>query len=294
MGKIKRKKGVLSMPKKIAITTESSADLSKEYQKKFDIRVIPMTVIVGDEEFKDGVDITPTELFEKSELYSCVPKTAGVSPHEYRLVFETLTQKGFDVVHVALSSKISSCFQNALFASNGFENVFVVDSMNLSAGAAMLAIEGSRLRACGETAKEIAKKLELLRLKVNTSFILEDTEFLLKGGRCKKGEKLAADILSLRPTVNIEDGSLSVGKKFRGKDLSAQKKYIEETLSSARPKKELCLLNYTAFSQDEVDELVSFSKAKGGFENVIVNEAGCCVSSHCGKRCMGIIFEDEK
>ena len=282
------------MPKKIAITTESAADLSKEYQKKFDIRVIPMTVLVGDEEFKDGVDITPTELFEKSELYSAAPKTAGVSPHEYKLVFETLTQKGFDVVHVALGSKISSCFQNALFASNGFENVFVVDSLNLSAGTALLAIEGSRLRAAGEEAAEIAKKLEKLRTKVSTSFILEDTEFLLKGGRCKKGEKLAADILSLKPTINIEDGLLVAGKKFRGKELAAQKKYIEEKLSCSKPKKESCLLNYTAFSKNEIDELTSFTKRKGGFENIIVNEAGCCVSSHCGKRCMGIIFEDEK
>jgi len=282
------------MSKKIAITTESAADLSKEYQKRFDIHVIPMTVLIGDEEFKDGVDLSPTELFEKSELYSSVPKTAGVSPHEYKLIFETLTEKGFDVVHVALSSKISSCFQNALFASNGFDNVFVVDSLNLSAGTALLAIEGTRLRASGETAKEIAKKLESLRMKVSTSFILEDTEFLLKGGRCSKGEKLAADFLSLKPTINIENGSLSVGKKFRGKDLSAQKKYIEEKLSSAEPKKENCLLNYSAFSKEEVDELVSFTKTKGGFENVIVNEAGCCISSHCGKRCMGIIFADEK
>ncbi|MDO4379830.1 MAG: DegV family protein [Clostridia bacterium] len=282
------------MAKKIAITTESAADLSKEYQKKFDIRVIPMTVLIGDEEFKDGVDITPTELFEKSELYSSVPKTAGISPHEYKLVFETLTEKGFDVVHVALGGKISSCFQNALFASNGFENVFVVDSQNLSAGTALLAIEGARLRENGEKAEDIAKKLETLRRKVNTSFILEDTEFLLKGGRCTKGEKLAADIFSLKPTINIDGGSLSVGKKFRGRDLTAQKKYIEEKLSSSEPKKKNCLLNYTAFSKEEVEELVSFTKEKGGFENVIVNEAGCCISSHCGKNCMGIIFEDEK
>ncbi len=282
------------MSKKIAITTESASDLSKEYQKKFDIHVIPMTVLIGDEEFKDGVDLSPTELFEKSELYSAIPKTAGVSPHEYKLVFETLTEKGFDVVHVALSSKISSCFQNALFASNGFDNVFVVDSLNLSAGTALLAIEGARLRESGEKALEIAKKLEVLRMKISTSFILEDTDFLLKGGRCTKGEKLAADMFSLKPTINIDGGSLSVGKKFRGKDLAAQKKYIEEKLSYAKVQKETCLLNYTAFSPEEVDELVSFAKKAGNFENVLVNEAGCCISSHCGKRCMGIIFADEK
>ncbi len=277
------------MPKKIAITTESASDLSQKLQKQYDIHVMPMTVIIGDEEFKDNVDLTTKELFEKSRLYSCVPKTAGISPHEYKLVFETLTEKGFDVVHVALGSKISSCFNNALFASNGFENVFVVDSRSLSAGTALLAIKASRLRESGEKAEEIARRLESERTRISTSFILEDTEFLLRGGRCKSGEKLVADLLSLRPTIDIEDGELVQGKRFRGKGLDAMKKYIEQKLGGSIDRK-LCLLNYTSLSEDEVNELASFTKKEGGFESVITQEAGCCIASHCGERCMGIIF----
>ena len=278
------------MPKKIAITTESASDLSENLQKQYDIHVMPMTVIIGDEEYKDNVDLTTKELFEKSRLYSSMPKTSGISPHEYKLVFETLTEKGFDVVHVALGSKISSCFNNALFASNSLENVFVVDSQSLSAGTALLALTASRLRESGETAEEIARRLENERTKISTSFILEDTAFLLRGGRCKAGEKLLADLLSLRPTIDITDGELVPGKKFRGKGLDAMKKYIEEKLTGSIDRK-LCLLNYTSLSEDEVSELALFTKTTGGFESVIAEEAGCCIASHCGERCMGVIFK---
>ena len=278
------------MPKKIAITTESASDLSENLQKQYDIHVMPMTVIIGDEEYKDNVDLTTKELFEKSRLYSSMPKTSGISPHEYKLVFETLTEKGFDVVHVALGSKISSCFNNALFASNSLENVFVVDSQSLSAGTALLALTASRLRESGETAEEIARRLENERTKISTSFILEDTAFLLRGGRCKAGEKLLADLLSLRPTIDITDGELVPGKKFRGKGLDAMKKYIEEKLTGSIDRK-LCLLNYTSLSEDEVSELALFTKTEGGFESVIAEEAGCCIASHCGERCMGVIFK---
>ena len=278
------------MPKKIAITTESASDLSEKLQKQYDIHVMPMTVIIGDEEYKDNVDLTTKELFEKSRLYSSMPKTSGISPHEYKLVFETLTEKGFDVVHVALGSKISSCFNNALFASNSLENVFVVDSQSLSAGTALLALTASRLRESGETAEEIARRLENERTKISTSFILEDTAFLLRGGRCKTGEKLLSDLLSLRPTIDITDGELVPGKKFRGKGLDAMKKYIAEKLSGGIDRK-LCLLNYTSLSEDEVSELALFTKTEGGFESVITEEAGCCIASHCGERCMGVIFK---
>jgi len=263
------------MSKKIAITTESSADISKKLQKELDVHVIPMTVLICDEEFKDGVDLTASELYEKSELYGETPKTAGISPNDYKLVFETLTNQGYDVVHVSISGKISSCLQNARFASNSFENVYVVDSLNLSAGMAMLVYEACRL------------------LKISTSFILEDTSYLRRGGRCSKAEQLTASLLSLRPSIEIVGGKLLPGKHFRGKGLDADKKYIEKTLENKKADKRLCLLNFSGLREDEVNELVSFAKKSGPFEEVLASEAGCCISSHCGRGCMGIIFREE-
>lgn len=281
------------MSRKIAITTESSADISKKLQKELEVHVIPMTVLICDEEFRDGVDLTSEELYQKSELYGETPKTAGISPNDYKLVFETLTGQGFDVVHVSISGKISSCFQNARFASNGFENVYVVDSLSLSAGMAMLVYEACRLRDSGETAQSIAAELEKLRLKISTSFILEDTDFLRRGGRCSKAEQLTANLFSLRPSIEIVGGKLLPGKRFRGKGLEGDKKYIEKTLEGKRPDKKLCLLNYSGLKQEEADELAAFAKKSGAFEKVLSSEAGCCISSHCGRGCMGIIFKEE-
>lgn len=281
------------MSKKIAVTTESSADISKALQKELDIHVIPMTVLICDEEFKDGVDLTAKELYEKSELYNEIPKTAGISPHDYKLVFETLTQQGFDVVHVSISGKISSCFQNALFASNSFENVFVVDSLNLSAGMAMLVYEACRLRDSGKSAMEIAAELEKLRLKISTSFLLEDTGFLCRGGRCSKAEQLTADLFSLRPSVEVVGGKLLPGKRYRGRGLEAPKKYIVRTLEEKKADKSICLLNHSGLKENEVEELVSFVRKSYPFEKIVSNEAGCCISSHCGRGCVGIIFKEQ-
>lgn len=278
------------MSKKVAITTESAADLSKKAQKELDVSVMPLTVLIGDEEYRDGVDLTTAELFEKSELYSAVPKTAGISPHDYKVVFEALCEKGFDVVHVALSSKLSSCFQNASFAANSFENVFVVDSLNLSAGMALPVFEAARLRDEGKSAKEIFSSLEKLKHKVKTSFVLDDLEFLEKGGRCTAAKKLAADLFSLHPSVDVVDGELLPGKSFFGNGLSPKKKYIEEKLRSSKADKSLCFLNHSCVPQDEIDELSLFLKKSFSFEKVLSFEAGCTISSHCGKGCVGIIF----
>jgi len=279
------------MKNKIAVTTESAVDLSKEYQKKFNIHVIPMNIIIGDEEYKDGVDLTTKELYEKSDLYGTAAKTSGVSPHEYKLVFETLTSQGFDVIHIALSSKISSCFQNAQFAANGFDNVFVIDSLSLSAGIALLAIEADKMRNDGKTAEEIAHGLETLRTKINTSFILENTDTLYKGGRCSSIQNLGANLFSLRPSVDLISGKLMPGKRYMGKPAQARIKYIDDKIKeSGITNDEFCMLNYSEIDDSEIGELVAHLKENSPFKEVIVNEAGCCISAHCGKGCMGIIF----
>lgn len=279
------------MKKKIAITTESSVDLSKELQTSLGIRVIPMNIYIADEEYKDGIDLSAKELYEKSRLYGTLPTTAGIPPHEYRKLFEKLTEKGFDVVHISISSLLSSCFQNAGFAASSFENVYVIDSRNLSAGMALLAIKASRLRNEGKDAKEIAEELEKMKTKISTSFVLEDTEYLYKGGRCTKLEKTGAALFSIKPSVEVVDGALQPGKKYIGKKLTAQKKYIDERMKKDTAiDSSVCLLNYSDMEQGEVDSLVEHLKKSHPFKRIIVNEAGCCISAHCGRGCMGIIY----
>lgn len=281
------------MKNKIAITTESAADLSNEIAAEYDIKIIPMNIVIGEEEYKDGIDLSTKELYKKCALYRSTAKTSGVSPYEYNEFFEQFTENGFDVVHVSLSSKISSCFQNALFAVKESENIFIVDSLNLSAGTAMLALEGAKLRDNGRAAKEIASALEKMRTKINTSFILKDTETIYKGGRCTAAERFGANLFSIRPSIDVIGGKLIPGKRYKGKIESARQKYIFDKLKENKPiRAGRCHLNYSALDQNEVDELVSYIKATSLFDEIMVNEAGCCISAHCGKGCMGIIFEN--
>lgn len=280
------------MKNKIAITTESAADLDEELLKAQDLTVFPMTIIIGDEEYLDGESICTDELFKKAELYNAVPKTAGVSPYEYGRAFSSLCDKGFDVVHIALSSKISSCYQNAMFASKSFENVYVVDSLTLSAGMAVLVAEAVSQRESEKSAGEIVSALEIKKQKISTSFVLDNVDYIYAGGRCSGVQKKAVQLFSARPSILLKGGELNLSKLFFGKSEDARKKYILHKLQSERPVYSgACRLNYSSLENDEVQRLCTFIKENSSFKTVIATQAGCCISSHCGKGCMGIIFE---
>ncbi len=282
------------MKPKIAITTESAADLSQDICKQYGIYVIPQSISIGEEEYKDGINLTANELFKKAELYNVQPKTAGISPFEYKEFFERLTSLGLNVIHIALSSKISSCFQNAKSASSDLENVYVIDSLNLSGGMGLLAIKGAMLRAEQKSAEEIVHSLEATRSKVHTSFILDDLEQMNKSGRCSALEKLSANLFGIHPSVDVIGGKLLPGKRFSGKIENARTKYIDDRLKDENAvSKSLCLLNYCELDKSEVDKLYAHLKETASFEKIVVNEAGCCISAHCGKGCVGIIFSEE-
>ena len=270
----------------VAITTESAADLSEYLTEKFDITVIPMNIIADSCQYKDGETINPETLLQKENI-----KTSAVSIGEYEQIFAALKEKGFDIVHIALSSKISSTHQNAAAAAKIFKGVYVVDSLNLSAGMGLLCVYASQMAKNGKSAEEIAKELETLRNKVYTSFILENLEQMKKGGRCSAVEALGANILKIKPCIELVGGKLMASKKYRGKSSVARDKYILDRLSLYDAKKEVCFLNHSIGDKSEIDRIKSQLKTKYGFSEVYVNTAGCCITAHCGRDCMGIIFE---
>lgn len=283
------------MKNKVAITTESACDLSFDEAEKSQIKIIAMNIFLDGEEFKDGVDIDAKTLFEKSRLKKEVPKTAGISPYEYGEFFSALVKSGFDVVHVALSGKISSCFQNALFAAKSFDNVFVVDSLSLSGGLALLSKKAARLRDEGMSAEKIAKEIEKSRSCVSVSFILQDINALYKGGRCNALELFSSNVFSIHPSLKLCGGRLFVEKRYRGKIENARKQYISDKLEKSEiAKNSPCILCHSGLSKAETDGLVSLLSSAGRFESVSSNQTGCCIATHCGKGCMGIIFEETK
>lgn len=280
------------MKNKIAITTESAADLEEDLLKSENVTVLPVGIVIGDEEYLDGESIKTNELYEKSELYGVPPKVEGISPYEYGKLFSSLTDKGFEVIHIALSSKISSCFQNAAFAARSFENVCVIDSLSLSGGMAAMVSEAADLAQKEVPAQDIAAEVEKKKCLLNTSFIIDDIEFIYQGGHCSSVQKKAAELFSVKPSLNVKGGEFATGKLFLGKDEEARKKYILWRLKTENPNFDRpCRLNYSALDTEEVQKLEELIRKNGSFNEVIVNEAGCCLSSYCGKGCVGMTFE---
>lgn len=282
------------MKPKIAITVESAADVTPSMQEKHGIKILPMSVFVGDKEFLDTVDIDTEKLFSLSKKTNTVPKTSGVCPEEYRKCFQSLCKSGYDIIHISISSKTSSCFQNALFAAREFENVFVLDSLNLSAAVKLLALEAIRLKVENKSAKEIYESLLKIRTQINTSFILSDTQFLYKGGRCSAFENFSASLLSVRPSIEIIGGKLIPSKKYYGNVHSARIKYLNDKVKTLpKQQRDVCFLNHCLLDENEVSQLKNHLLSNCLFKEVIVGETGCCISSHCGKGCVGLIFKEK-
>lgn len=280
------------MAKKVFITSDSTCDISPEMRQQLGIDVAPLKILLGDTEHKDGIDIVPDDIFKFYNENKKTPKTAAVTPAEYTELFEKYTSQGYAIVHVAFTSKLSSSCQNAMIAASDFEDVYVVDSLQLCSGQALLVFEACRLRDSGMEASQIAAALEEQKTKVRTSFVIPSLEFLSKGGRCSSLTALGANVLGIKPSIEMADGSLSVGKKYRGKADVVYEKYIEDKLSESD---NIDLSAKVVFANSGIpkelsQKLVKLIKSKLPKADIIEMLAGCTITSHCGPGTVAVIF----
>ena len=220
---------------KIKITSDSTCDLSPELVKKYGISVIPLYIIKNGEYLRDGVDIFPKDIYAHVDAGGDLCGTAALSVGDYIDWFKPLSAENDAVIHVNLSSDISCCHQNAAIAAKEFDNVFIVDSKNLSSGQGHSAIEAAELAAAGKTPQEICEALKDFTPRVNTSFILNRLDYMRKGGRCSSVAALGANLLKLRPCIVVEDGKMHAEKKYRGNFEKCVVEYIRDRLTSAGP-----------------------------------------------------------
>ena len=282
------------MKRKIAITTDSAADFSKAFSKEYDIHVIPMNILISESQFKDGIDLSVRQMLEKSEQEKTVPKATAVSAQEYKLVFSSLTEKGYDVLHLCPSGKLFPCFENARFAANAFENVHVVDTLTVSAGLMLLCLEASRLRLEDKSADEIVSGIEKLKTQIDTSFLVRDTSLLYKSGKCTALEKTGAELFGFYPCVRISDGQMTVEEKYKGSFEAAQKKYLTKALEGlGEGGSESLILCTSGISQKETEELCSYIKEVSPAKTVTVAESGCCMASYCASGFIGLSFKKQ-
>lgn len=280
--------------KDIAITTDSTCDLPQRFIDENDITVVPLTVLLGDTVYRDGVDIKPDDVYSFVEKTGKLPKTSAVTPAEYFEVFKQLTDEGKKVVHIGFSSGLSSSFQNACVAASEFDSVFCVDSKTLCTAQGLLVLKACDYRAKGMDAKKIADRVTKLVPKVSATFVLDGLEYLHKGGRCSSVARFGANVLGIKPSIAVDNqtGKLEVSKKYRGKIELVYKQYIADRMNEIkRIQPDRVVI---AESGGVSSQTIAFAKGviegKDKFNQVIVADAGCTISSHCGPKTFAIFY----
>ena len=200
----------------IKITADSTCDLSGQILERMNIDLLPLHIVVGDEEYRDGVNITPLSIVNLVENENKTCKTAAVNAFEYQEFFAGLAPDYEAVIHINIGSQFSSCHQNAKIAAQNFDNVYVIDSQNLSTGHGHVVYEAALMASQGLSAAEICSRLEELIPKVDASFVISKLDYLYKGGRCSGLEAFGARLLQIKPCIEVVDGKMVVGKKYRG------------------------------------------------------------------------------
>ena len=275
---------------KVRITADSTCDLSPELLRKYDIGIAPLSVIINGEVFHDGVDVTPRDVFRASEAGQSV-RTAAVNTYEYKEFFREQLKNCDQLVHVCISSEFSTCFADAVEASAGMGNVFVVDSRNLSTGSGLLVLEGAEMAAKGMEGAEIAETLRRRTALVNASFVVRTVDYLRRGGRCSGLEALGARMLHIRPSIVVRDGKMHPGEKYRGRYEHYLKHYIRDLLENDQNIDfNRVFITHSPSEEGLVRFAIDTVKSYGLFREVLETMAGCTVCSHCGPDTLGVLF----
>ncbi len=281
---------------KIIISSDSTCDLPQELIEKYDIKILPLNIVSETETKKDGIEIKAKDVFEYQKSTGKLLKTAAANMAEWEDFFDSFPEND-GVINFTISGEMSSTFMNSKLAADERENVYTIDSQNLSTGIGLLILTACDLREQGLSAKEIYEKIEEIKPLVRSSFVLDTLEFLHKGGRCSAVAALGANLLKLKPCIEVENGKMDAAKKYRGKITDVIKAYINDKLS-----------NYDNINHDKVfithtmddenlfivDEMVKYVKDNYDFKNVYTSTAGCTVSVHCGPNTLGILFIDKQ
>lgn len=274
---------------KIAISAETTVDLTKELLEKYDVKTVPFTVLLGETSKFDG-DITVDEIIDYVNKTKVLPKTSAVNEYQYDEHFENLLKDYDAIIHFSLSSELSSAYSNAERSAKKFNNVFVIDTRSLSTGIALLVIYARKLAEKGKSPKEIYDCVIKRIPSVQASFELNRVDYLYKGGRCNVLTYLGANVLKIRPQILLKDGKMISGKKYRGKFSHVVNSYCNDILEEfSNPDLEEVFLTYTTAEQDVLDNVKSILKDRG-FKNINVTRAGATITSHCGENCLGILY----
>lgn len=276
----------------VKIISDSTCDLSPELLRQYDVSITPLSVCCGERVGADGTEITPDDIYEYVHAEGKLPQTSAVNVADYMEEFHRWTKQGCCVVHFCISSDFSSTYQNACLAAKEVGNVFVVDSRNLSTGQGLLVLHAAEMAANGYYAQEIWETCSAMAKRVEASFVIDSLDYLYKGGRCSALGAFGGNLLRLKPCIEVRNGKMTPGKKYRGKIEKVMLQYVEDRLQNRTDiDKHRIFITHTKCSPEAVqavrDKILEIAP---DFEEILETTAGATITSHCGPNTLGILF----
>lgn len=277
--------------KTVVITSDSTTDLSSSLRERYNISTLPLGITLGGRLYHDGEDITPDDIYEHQRKTGELPKTAAPNVGECEDFFRPFAEAGKAVIHFTISSEMSSTYNNSCLAAKEFSDVYVIDTKNLSTGGGLLVIAAAEMAAQGMEAAEIVKETEKLIACVDASFVIDSLEYLYKGGRCSALANFGANLMKIKPCIEVANGKMGVGKKYRGKYDLVLKQYIKDRIGDYSDiMLDRVFVTHAGCDENLVNEIVALVKQTAPFNEVFVTRAGCTISSHCGANTLGVLF----
>lgn len=277
----------------VKIVADSTCDLSADLIEKYDITIIPLCIVMGENSYFDGIETTPEEIYKWADANKTTPKTAAVTIDNAASLLKPFMDEDREIVFFGISSQMSTtCNVVRLIGEEaGYDKLHVIDSQSLSTGIGLQVLYAARLSMAGESAASIVEKVEKRRSAVSASFVIDTLTYLSRGGRCNSVTALLANTLKLKPEIVVKDGAMIVAKKYRGQLGSVLLKYVkdqEEALLAAD--KNCVFITHSGCSEDIVAPVKEYLESLSYFENIYVTRAGSVVSSHCGPGTLGVLY----
>lgn len=275
---------------RIKIITDSTCDLPQEEIQKHDISILPIRIQKGGQFYQDRLEITTQDVFRHVDGGGEICTTAAANPSDLREIYQQFSPSYDAVIMVTIGSGFSSVCQNARIAAEEFDNVYVVDSQSLSAGQGIVVRETARLAEEGLGPQEVCQRVQEIVPRVSASFILDRLDYMRKGGRCSSVVALGANLLKLKPCIEVRDNKMQVGKKYRGALDRVMYRYTRERLENCEPADGQVYIVYPSAEESALEAVRQALKEDGRFTDIQETLAGCTVACHCGPNTIGVMF----
>lgn len=278
----------------VKIIADSTCDLSKDLLEKYDISVLPLHIVLGDKEYKDGLEISPDEIYEWSNTNKEAPKTSAAAISDTIDIYSKYLKSYDEIICFSISGQMSTTVNVMRMAAEELDaedKIHIIDSENLSTGGGLLVIEAAIMAKEGKIAEEIVEAMNQLKPYVRASFIVDTLTFLHRGGRCSGVAALAGGALKLHPKIVVENGGMKPDKKYRGKMNSAILSYVKDLEPQIKnAKNDRVFITHSGCEEEIIESVRQYLSELGHFEEILITRAGGVISSHCGPGTLGVLF----